>query len=110
MPCLELQLGLKLNHPRGSIASGEAGPQDTRRWLLQITDLPERRVRNCIIWETKIRVIEEVEKLQADSQRRVFPSMYLGFLHDCEISVEVTRPTKPITPLGEGHRRTLART
>ena len=42
MPCLELQLGLKLNHPRGSIASREAGPQDTRRWLLQITDLPER--------------------------------------------------------------------
>src|SRR5204862_2427403 len=103
MPCLELQLGLKLNHPRGSIASGEAGPQDTRRWLLQITDLPERRVRNCIIWETKIRVIEEVEKLQAESQRSVFLSMYLGFINDCVISVNVTRCENWIVCISDTH-------
>ena len=53
-------------------------------------------------------MIEEVEKLEADGERRVFPTRNFRALHDCEIGIEIMRSAKTIAALTEGHRWAVA--
>src|SRR5713101_2990311 len=55
-------------------------------------------------------MVEEVEKLEADAERRIFPARNSRALHDREIGIEVMRPPKAVAPLLERHRRTIANT
>jgi hypothetical protein len=76
---LKVELNLDLNHSRGSIAP-QAGPQDAGWRVLQIKDLPESRVRDSVIWQAKIGMVEEVKKLQAHAQLGTFPAGFSRFL------------------------------
>src|SRR5215475_14471277 len=54
-------------------------------------------------------MIEEVEKLETNSQHGIFPTGQLGVLHNAEIRIEKTQPAKVIAPLRESYRRPIAR-
>jgi len=62
----ELKLDFQLNHPRGCITSQRI-TQDAGRGLFQVKDLPQSWRRNDVVREAKIRLVEEIEELEANS-------------------------------------------
>src|SRR5271156_2451779 len=64
---LEGQLRLQLDQPRGSIAAEER-PENAGRRAYQTEGLPENAASNVVVREAEVRVVEEVEELETDSQ------------------------------------------
>ena len=62
----ELELRFQLNHP-GSCITSQAVTQDAGRGLFQVKDLPQSWRRNEVVREAKIRMVEEIEELKANS-------------------------------------------
>src|SRR5262249_15600935 len=65
---------------------------------------------NVILRDCEIGMIQYVEELKPDSQRRVLPTGKSGVLHDREIRIEVTRPAKAVPALHESDSRTIGQT
>jgi len=55
-------------------------------------------------------VVEEVEKLEADTQHTIFPMGDLRVFHDREVCVEVARSTETVAALSKSHAAAAART
>ena len=75
-----------------------------------VENLTKGRVRTSIIGKSKIGMVEEIEKLEADTQHTIFPMGDLRVFHDREVRVEVARSTETVAALRESHARTAART
>jgi hypothetical protein len=67
--------------------------------LLLIENLTKRTIRTPIIWEAKIGMVEEIEKLEANTQNAIFPMRDLRVFHDCEVGVEVAWSSKAVAAL-----------
>jgi hypothetical protein len=94
----KLKLDLELNHAWRGVAA-KAGSKDGRWRALQVGDLTKLWVGNIVMRQTKVGVIEEIEKLKPDSELRFFPTRQLCVLHHGEVRVEISLPTKAISPL-----------
>ena len=73
-------------------------------------DLPESRIRDRVIWQAKIGVVEKIEKLEADAKLGIFAARDFCVLYDAEVGIEIAWSTETISALGEGHRRTATGT
>src|ERR1700733_723553 len=105
----EPQLSSQLNHTRSRITS-DTRTHNAGGWLFQIEDLSECRVGTGSIRKAKIGMVEQIKKLESESQLGIFPTMDFSILHDGKIGIEVARPPKAVSALRERYRRTIAHT
>ena len=61
---LESKLNLQLNQPGRIVA---AGPQQAARGLIRVADHSQGRQRSAVVRQSKIGMIEQVEKLKTNS-------------------------------------------
>jgi len=101
-PCiLKLELGFQLNHSWSIITANAA--QNAGRWRRQVRYLAERLILELIVGESKIRVVEEVEELEANPKCGPLPARYFRIFHNAEIGVEIAWASKAVAPLRKLH-------
>src|SRR5690242_13663414 len=91
----ERECRLQLNQPRRGIGS-EKRAEDARRRANGGEDLPEIRARRIIDRQTKVRMIEHVVDLHAQSQPRALPERKSRGLHQRHVGIEEARPAKNV--------------
>lgn len=93
----ELELGFQLDHSWCIVA--RCATQDAGWRCRLVKYLAKSLVLDLIVGKTKIRMVKEVEELEANSNRCFLPPGDLRTLHDAEVGIEVAWPSKAIAPL-----------
>ena len=95
---LKDKLRLQFDHPWRRVRA-QTGTVDGRRLANRLGDLSELAAVYVRVWESKVRVIEEVEEPCTYGELGLLPLWHgEGLLH-IEVRVEVTRATKLISAL-----------
>ena len=100
---LEPELGLQLNHSEGRTSAQDAG-----RWLVEKLDLAEGLVRTAVVRQAEVGMVEEIEKLQANTKFTALPAGELRIFHHAEVCVEIARPAQAVPALRKLHRGAIA--
>jgi len=78
----------------------QAGTIDCRRLTDRLSNLSELIAVYVCVWESKVRVIEEVEEPCSDRELGLLPLRHSEGILYIEVRVEVTRTTKLVPALG----------
>lgn len=89
---------LNLDHARRSVASQERA-HNRGRHTHRLQDGAELRVRDIADGLIEIRMVEQIEKLQAHADFGAFPVWDVEILHDGEVRVEEVRPVELVSAL-----------
>jgi hypothetical protein len=71
--------------------------------------LAKGQVLDLIVGKSKIRVVEEIEELEADPKCGLLPTGYFRIFRDAEIGVEIAWSSKTVAPLRKLHGGSTAR-
>src|SRR6185437_11802873 len=103
---LKDKLRLQLQHARRT-ARFKLRTQNARRRTYRRQYLPEIRARRVVHGQAKIRMVEHIERLHADSQLRAVPSRNSREFHQRRVRVDVPRPAEDV-PLARRKTRLCA--